>query len=126
MQEPLETGYLHPEPKELHRLPEILFLLMLTACSSLAFDRPTGTLVRLNKNAPDGGVLAVGLTTLLRQLPSSFLEVLMTPTPLLRPLCRGKCSALWSPGQDLNFYGRTLPDITDVSFSISIVPGNIF
>ncbi len=76
MQEPLEIRYVHPDAKKLQHLPDILFLLMLTACSSLAFDRPSGMLVRLNKHAADGGVLAVGLTTLLRQLPHSFFEVI--------------------------------------------------
>jgi hypothetical protein len=76
MQEPLETRYLHPQSRELQRLPDILFLLVLSACSDLAFDRPSGKLVRQSKNASDGGVLAVGLTTLLRQLPNSFLEVM--------------------------------------------------
>ena len=75
MLEPLEMRYLHLNAEQLHSLPEVLFLLILTACSGLAFDRASGMLVRDNRNAPDGGVLAVGLTTLLRQLPHSFLEV---------------------------------------------------
>ena len=75
MLEPLDTPYLHPNAEQLHSLPEVLFLLILTACSGLAFQKSSGMLVRDNRNAPDGGVLAVGLTTLLRQLPHSFLEV---------------------------------------------------
>jgi len=91
MQEPLETRYLHPDAKQLRSLPEILFLLILTACTNLAFDRSLCMLVRGNRNAPDGGVLAVGLTMLLHQLPHSFLEV---PPPLFFSVLSPRWSTL--------------------------------
>ena len=57
------------------QLPELLFLVVLSAAGQLRFERRSSMLLRQHKNSPDATVLAAGLATLLQQLKSSYLEV---------------------------------------------------
>lgn len=70
--DPLQILYVDTEEQPV--MAEAVFLVILSASSRLRYQHSSGRLVRDNKAAPDGAVLAAGITTLIRQLPNTYLQ----------------------------------------------------
>lgn len=109
MEDPIQKIYLNPkgEPK----IPEVLFLLTLSASADLGFSRSSGMLTRRSKSAPDGCVLAIGIMTLLHQLPTDHLEVGFKIQQILSWWPPFRCKLFWRPNR---FEHITKPYLTNL------------